>query len=65
MFAGKYFLILLHAGMYLPNPMNNCIDALECNAVLQIFVPSYCSGTGKSASVGIAVQKYLSQEFPA
>jgi kynurenine formamidase len=47
--------ILLHAGMYLPNSMNNCRDTLECNAELQIFAPPYRSGTGKSASVGIAV----------
>jgi hypothetical protein len=47
--------ILLHAGMYLPNSMKNCIDTLECNAVLQISVPAYHSGTGNSASVGIAV----------
>jgi len=46
--------ILLHAGMYLPNSMNNGTDTFECNAVLQIFVPEYRSETGKSASVGIA-----------
>jgi hypothetical protein len=47
--------ILFHTGRYLPNSMNNCIDTLECNAVLQVFVPAYHSGTEKSAPVGIAV----------
>jgi hypothetical protein len=45
--------------------VNRGSTVLECDAVLQISVPANCSETGKSASGGIAVYKYLSQEFPA